>query len=234
MRGFLKFAATIVLILIVSQNLKGEDIDFRIYSRAGIKFNIVQGLSNTTDLELRTKEHSSKISVLRINTYFGYKFNSYFTIGAGYAFITAPTFHDPIVINGTTYNNAISNRYWIDATGSVGMGDFKLSLRERFQQTFALGTHVTLLRSELKLQYAIKKSIFTPFVSCEPHIYMFNSSKGAKEVRFNLGTTISINKSNDLQVFGRYTYNPAAVELMGVKIKTPDYFILGVNYYFKF
>lgn len=224
MRNFFRYVTIILLTLGSSVYLKGENTDFRIRARAGVKFNIVENLSNTSDLEIRTKEFSSRLDAIRLNTYFGYKFNKYFSMGAGYAFISVP--------KNETFT--LSHRYWVDATGSISFSNFTLSLRERFQQTFAVGKSAILLRSELKAQYTIEQSIFKPFISCEPHIYMFNSSKGAKEIRFNLGTNIAINKSNDLQIFGRYTYTPDSITLVGVEIKTPDYFVLGINYYFKF
>ena len=56
---------------------------------------------------------------------------------------------------------------------------------------------------------------------------MFNELKGLKEVRYNIGTSIAINKNNDLQVYGRYTRNYN-------QILTSNFFLLGINYYYKF
>jgi hypothetical protein len=196
---------------------KGENNDFRIYTKAGVKFDIVKNLSNTTEVELRTKGNTSNIANYRFTTQFGYKFNKYFSVGAGYSLIGKPA----------SESTVWSNRYWIDAAGNLYASQFTFSLRERFQQTFTLGTSAILLRSEFKIQYQINKSIFKPFISCEPHIYMFESLTGIKELRCNLGTSIAINKNNDLQVYGRYTRN----FYEGVE---PNHFILGINYYFKF
>ena len=93
----------------------------------------------------------------------------------------------------------------------------------------------TLLRSELKCQYSIPNSIFKPYISVEPHIYLGDivSEGRVKEVRYNIGTSIAINKYNDLQVYGRYTQNPDFT-ILGLERRAPDYFILGVNYYYKF
>lgn len=218
MRSIKSVTVALLSLFITSVALKAQNADFRIYTKAGVKFNIIENLSNTSELELRTKDNTSKLDVLRFNTSFGYKFNKYFSMGVGYAFISklSPS-------SSTIY----SNRYWIEATGSISASNFSFSLRERFQQTFALGEGVTLLRSELKVQYKIDNSVFKPYISTEPHIFLFNEYKGYKEIRYNIGTTISINENNDLQVYGRYTQN-------NDMLSTTDFFMLGVNYYYKF
>lgn len=218
MRAIKYVTISILSLFISSIILKAQDPDFRIYTKAGVKFNIAEKLSNTSEFELRTKDNSSKLSVLRFNTSFGYKFNNYFSAGIGYAFISNLTPSSPI---------AYSNRYWLEAKGSISASNFSFSLRERFQQTFAQGQEVSLLRSELKVQYKIDNSIFKPYVSVEPHIFLFNELKGYKEIRYNLGTDIAINENNDLQVYGRYTQNH-------YQILTSNFFVLGISYYYKF
>ena len=57
-----------------------------------------------------------------------------------------------------------------------------------------------------------------------------------REIRYNIGTVISINEKNDLQVYGRFTHNPDyTISLMNqeVSIKSKELFILGINYHFK-
>ncbi len=218
-------SAILLIIPFTSSSAQDDSHDFRIYTKAGVKVNIIEGLSNTTDLELRTKNNSSKIDNYRINTSFSYKVCKYFNAAIGYALIAKPN-------NGETI---LSNRYWIDATGVLPVSQFSISLRERFQQTFSLGEVGTLLRSELKCQYSILNSIFKPYISVEPHIYLGDivSEGRVKEVRYNIGTSIAINKYNDLQVYGRYTQNPDFT-ILGLERRAPDYFILGVNYYYKF
>lgn len=218
MRNYLKILSIALFAILSGSQISAQETDFRIYAKGGVKFDIAEGLSNTSELELRTKDNTSKVDVLRFNTSFGYKFNKYFNAGIGYALITKPN---------TATGTVISNRYWIDATGSIPASNFTFSLRERFQQTFALKECVTLLRSELKAQYSIPQSIFKPYISVEPHLFMFNELKGLKEVRYNIGTSIAINKNNDLQVYGRYTRNYN-------QILTSNFFLLGINYYYKF
>lgn len=218
MGNYLKIFAIALLSTLSICRISAQENDFRIYAKGGVKFNIIEGLSNTSELEIRTKNNTSKLDVVRFNTSFGYKFNKYFSTGIGYAFITKPN---------TTSGTVISNRYWIDATGSISASNFTFSLRERFQQTFALKECVTLLRSELKAQYSIPESIFKPYISVEPHLFMFNELKGLKEFWYNIGTSIAINKNNDLQVYGRYTRNYN-------QILTSNFFLLGINYYYKF
>ena len=68
-----------------------NDNDFRIYTKAGVKFDIIKNLSNTTEFELRTKDNTSKVANYRLTTQFGYKFNKYFSLGAGYSIIGKPS-----------------------------------------------------------------------------------------------------------------------------------------------
>lgn len=218
MKSSLRVFVILSLLLFTFGEAVAQKNDFRIYTKAGVKFNISDRVSNTSELELRTKNNTSSIDVLRFNTSFGYKFNKHFNMALGYALIGKLS---------STSETVISNRYWIDATGSVSASLFTFSLRERFQQTFALGENVVLLRSELKGQMSIPETILKPYLSVEPHLFLFNELKGLKELRFNLGTSIAINKNNDLQVYGRYTRNFN-------NTLTPGYFILGVNYYYKF
>ncbi len=196
-----------------------QSSDFRIRAKGGVKFNIIENLSNTSDLEVRTKDNSSNIDVFRFNTSFGYKFHKNFNMAVGYALIFKPA-SEPVSL-------ITSHRYWIDASGNLSHSNFTFSIRERFQQTFALKESVILLRSEIKAQYSIPNSIFKPYISCEPHLFLFNQLKGLKEVRYEAGTTISINKHNDLQMYGRYARNYN-------QILTPNQWVLGLNYYYKF
>lgn len=218
MKSFLRALTLLSLLFFTFGEATAQNNDFRIYTKAGVKFDIIDKVSNTSELELRTKDNTSSIDVLRFNTSFGYKFNKHFNMALGYALIGKLS---------STSETVISNRYWIDATGSVSASLFTFSLRERFQQTFALGENVVLLRSELKGQISIPETILKPYLSVEPHLFLFNELKGLKELRFNLGTSIAINKNNDLQVYGRYTRNFN-------NILTPNHFVLGINYYYKF
>ena len=217
-----------------------NDNDFRIYTKAGVKFDIIKNLSNTTEFELRTKDNTSKVANYRLTTQFGYKFNKYFSLGAGYSIIGKPSSESTIW----------SNRYWVDITGSLPVSKFSFSLRERFQHTITQGASALVIRSELKVQYKIDNSIFRPFISVEPHLFLNDISiqtgsavienvkaTPLREIRYNIGTIISINEKNDLQVYGRFTHNPDfKIKLMNqeLPIKNMDQFILGINYHFKF
>lgn len=228
-----------------------DDYDFGIYTKAGIKANISKKISNTTELEIRTKDNTTKLSNFRINTSFGYKFNKYLSTSIGYAYIGKPQ-QEISLGNQVLVEKSIlsSHRYWVDITGSLPVSKFSFSLRERFQHTITQGASALVIRSELKVQYKIDNSIFRPFISVEPHLFLNDISiqtgsavienvkaTPLREIRYNIGTVISINEKNDLQVYGRFTHNPDfKIKLMNqeLPIKNMDQFILGINYHFKF
>jgi hypothetical protein len=214
-----KLLTALAFVFLIHSTCFSQSSDFRIRTKAGVKFNIIEKLSNTSELELRTKDNSSNIDVFRFNTSFGYKFHKNFNMAVGYALIFKPISEPTSLIT--------SHRYWVDASGNLSHANFTFSIRERFQQTFAINESVILLRSEIKAQYAIPNSIFKPYISCEPHLFLFNQLKGLKEVRYEVGTTVAINKHNDLQMYGRYARNYN-------QILTPNHWVLGLNYYYKF
>ena len=57
----------------------------------------------------------------------------------------------------------LRHRYHISATANFRYQWLKVSLRERFQQTFDRGDSETRLRSRLKLSYASTKGIVSPY-----------------------------------------------------------------------
>lgn len=252
MNKTIKYIIIPLLVLTCSLfSAKGQDdYDFGIYTKAGIKANIGNRISNTTELETRTSNNTTKLSNFRINTSFGYKFNKHFSTAIGYSYIGKPqskiSFEDQVLLEKSLIS---SHRYWVDVTGTLPVSKFSFSLRERFQHTITQGANAIVIRSELKVQYKIDNSIFRPYISIEPHLFLnginITSTSGTvqyvkanplREIRYNIGTTISINEKNDLQVYGRFTHNPDyTISLMNqeVSIKSKELFILGINYHFK-
>lgn len=220
---FLLILSQIIIPFLGYSQTATSDIDFHVYTRAGIKSSFLNGISNVSDIELRTKDNSTHIEQIRFNTNFSYKINKYFSTGVGYMFSSINLMN--------SIPNTFSNRYWVEAKLSSKLGDIQLSARERFQQTFrqkvdAPTSNTIVWRQEVKGVYSPNGAKWKPYLSVETHIYMFNASKGIYEVRYNIGTTYSINKNNDLEIFGRY--------FTSHDIYFPDHnFVVGINYYFK-
>lgn len=101
----------------------------------------------------------------------------------------------------------LRNRYYLYASASYPLGNFSLSLRERFQSTFKTGApHPTnYLRSMLTLSWKIRKTGFCPFAYAE----VFNNTGNGKKmhadrIRLSAGSDYKFDKQNALQLYYRY------------------------------
>ena len=94
-----------------------------------------------------------------------YKFGRHLKAGAGYSYIA--------VSDEGEWKNR--HRGFADVTGSVKVGDFKLSLRERFQATYKAYDINTFqqpqtayaLKSRFKVVYDIPRCSWNPYISAE-------------------------------------------------------------------
>lgn len=116
------------------------------------------------------------------------------------------------------------HRVYASLSGKIKLGNFELSLRERYQFTRRLGKWVPkfapngikpkddeyityktkqVLRSRIACDYNIRKSDFTPFVSIELYdnlAYKFELEK----IRYTAGCQYKINKHNQVELFYRF------------------------------
>ena len=110
----------------------------------------------------------------------------------------------------------IRHRYYFYTTGSLDVGRFTISLRERFQSTKRQGLKEKpdranpklYLRSRLSVDYNIRKSKFEPFASVE----LFNTlndplNNRMDRLRFTAGTSFKLKKNHAVQLYYRYTNN---------------------------
>lgn len=219
-----------------------------LWTSASADFDIANNLGGYIEGEYRTNDGLSSTNRWSVEGGLTYKFCPYFKIGASYTFIRQH------VDSRTTKKGNIVDSYWqprnrfaFDATGSYKLGKLKLSLRERYQFTHHTEQTVAkydgddgsrksdevveakdkhILRSRLKAEYNISKSIFTPFASVE----MYNSlSDGfsTKKLRYTIGTDISIAKHHDLSLYYRYVDNHDDDDDLSLNV-------IGVGYKFSF
>lgn len=99
----------------------------------------------------------------------------------------------------------IRHRYYLYLTGSYNWGNFKVSIRERFQSTYTKGKSGSsnALRSRLKLSYKIGTSKFEPYFYIEP----FNNTKKnmhTDKIRYSAGCTYQIDTHNSIELYYRY------------------------------
>ena len=101
----------------------------------------------------------------------------------------------------------LRHRYHISATVSFRYQWLRVSLRERFQQTFDRGDFETHLRSCLKLSYAPTKGIVSPYFSVEIYQSLDDTSFWrADRMRYRPGVEIALAKRWSLDAFYCYQY----------------------------
>ncbi|MBC5643106.1 DUF2490 domain-containing protein [Parabacteroides sp. BX2] len=125
-----------------------------------------------------------------------YTFNRYFKTGIAY-----------MLLCRYKASEELRNRYYVYASANYPVGNFTLSLRERFQSTYKTGGQhpKNYLRSMLTLSYKIRKTGICPFAYAE----VFNDTgyqgrMHADRIRLSAGSDYKINKQNSLQLYYRY------------------------------
>lgn len=109
-------------------------------------------------MELRTKDDLNKWDRWGLTVGGDYRAYSFLKLGVAYE-----THLRDLGDSGWKFRH----RYHLSATVSFRYQWLKVSLRERFQQTFDSGDAETRLRSRLKLSYAPTKGIVSPYFSVE-------------------------------------------------------------------
>lgn len=115
---------------------------------------LARGLHVSLEEEIRMDNNFGSFDRFHTTLGLSYKVNDYLKLGVGYAMI------NPYSSSNSAFKSS-RHRLMLDATGSLRFGDWRLSLRERFQATYRSGdmneyqnprTALTL-KSRLKLSY---------------------------------------------------------------------------------
>lgn len=115
---------------------------------------LARGLHISLEEEIRMDNNFGSFDRFHTTLGLSYKVNDYLKLGVGYAMI------NPYSSSDGAFKSS-RHRLMLDATGSLRFGDWRLSLRERFQATYRSGdmneyqnprTALTL-KSRLKLSY---------------------------------------------------------------------------------
>lgn len=136
------------------------------------------------------------------------------------------------------------HRFQVSLTASQRAGDFKFSLRERWQYTYRpeqtvqryyvstggeadehtyRGKGKNVLRSRLQLEYDKKDFWLTPYISAE-----FYNAWALQKTRYTVGVDWNISKQHTLGAFYRYqAVNDSDDD-------EPDRHMIGITYKFKF
>ena len=220
--------------------------DFGLDIAAGVKKKIIKGMNIAAEFSLRTQDLSSEMERIDIGLDYSYKPIDYFKFGVGYDFIYK------YVLKHETDDLEIVDSYWsprnrvnVYVTGILPIGDFELSLRERYQFTHRsqstakrwneLGVALdnkTIkpknsheLRSRLQGEYKIKPIHLTPYLSLELYNDLTDSF-AVDKLRVIVGASYALHKKHNFDLFYRYT--------AGIADAADECHHLGIGYEFKF
>ena len=185
--------------------------DFTTWTRFKVNHKIDSRFSVSGDLELRMKDDVSRLDRWGLTVGGSYRPCSFLNLGVGY---------ETHLRNLGDSDWKLRHRYHISATANFRYQWLKVSLRERFQQTFDRGDSETRLRSRLKLSYAPTKGIVSPYFSVE----IYQSLDDAPfwrtaRLRYRPGIEIDLTKRWSLDAFYCYQYESSrGKHIAGVEV----------------
>lgn len=190
-----------VLLLGMSFPAWAQSDDFNTWTKFKVNHKIDSRFSVSGDLELRMKDDVSRLDRWGLTVGGSYRPCSFLNLGVGY---------ETHLRNLGDSDWKLRHRYHISATANFRYQWLKVSLRERFQQTFDRGDSETRLRSRLKLSYAPTKGIVSPYFSVEIYQSLDDTSFWrADRMRYRPGVEIALAKRWSLDAFYCYQYASA-------------------------
>lgn len=217
-----------------------------LWTSAEIKIKAAGGLNVFAEGDYRTHDGVSGTERWSGTAGLDYKVCRYLKLTAGYTYI-----HQRTQTEITKKGNIIppywqpKHRAYFAVTGSYDWKRFTFSLRERYQYTYRTeqyvpkfdddgvtpkddelieAKHKHVLRSRLEVEYNIRKSGFSPFVSCE----LYNSLTegfGREKTRWTVGSAYKFNKHHSVNLYYRYISQADSDEADG--------HVIGIGYRFK-
>ena len=235
-----------LILLVLALNVSAQD-DFGMWYSVGAEKKIDKKLSLEAEAEFRTRNDSKTVDRWTGALDLSYKILPWLKASGGYKFLYNNN-KEKITYNANgAYNNwrpsywSTRHRLHLDLTGSLTLGDFEFSLRERWQYTYrpeatttrydfdnskwedttVKGKGKNVLRSRLQVEYDIPHSKITPYASVE----LFNAWS-LQKTRYTLGADWKLNKKHEIGAYYRYQNVNDDDE--------PNGHVLGLSYKFKF
>lgn len=185
--------------------------DFTTWTKLKLKHKLDSRFALSADLELRTEDDMHAIDRWGMSVGGDYKALSFLTFELGYE---------------AHYRNLgesewkFRHRYRVGATASFRHHWLKVSLRERFQQTFDRGESESRLRSRLKVAYAPQKGIVSPYFSLEIYQSLDDAPFWrAARMRYRPGVEIALAQRWSLDAFYCYQYaSSKGIHIAGIEI----------------
>lgn len=227
--------------------------DFRGRVEGGFECKIAKDLNLEAGIEMRLKSDFQTVDRMQTSIGISYEPSKYLTVGADYILINT---HEP------GYWEKPRHRANVNVEGSLKVGRFDLSLRERVQTTFRTDSvnrfekmnPEVVLRSRLKAEYKIRHSRWTPYLMFElnntlnapsvVHNYKddpYSTECFVSRYRLGVGAKFRIDRHNRLDFFYYFDYDRGYnIDYKGNKgdlkgyLQENDYrHIFGISYKFK-
>lgn len=164
--------------------------------KVSLSWKIYRHFSFLFEEDIRPKSNFRQAEWFLTTGEVNYTFNRYLKTGIAY-----------MLLCQYKASEELRNRYYIYVSGNYPIGNFSLSLRERFQSTYKTGSQhpKNYLRTMLTLSYKIRETGLSPFAYAE--IFNDTGYQGqmhTDRIRFSAGSDYKIDKQNSLQLYYRY------------------------------
>lgn len=203
--------------------------DIGLWVSADVEKKITKKWSVEAEGELRMKDNVSTVDRFSIGISTSYKLNKWLKADAGYDYLHSRE-EGGVTESGKYYNSTYwypRHRVHASLTESFKAGRFRISVRERWVYTYTPefnrnrldmrttsstygqvlsktleGECENVLRLKLNVEYNIRKSSFTPFVSAEAYLPFTNVCFGqVTKMRYSVGTEYKLSKKQQLKVY---------------------------------
>lgn len=213
-----------VVFIIFTKNIIAQTSDFGIRLDADLTKKLTKKFELEFDEELRMNNNSSSFDRSLTTLGANYDCNRTFKAGVFYTYIYMNNQHDGYWESRNRFGA------WITAVHKFDR--FKISLREKFQNTYrdeSLGNYLynpkMVLRSRFELAYNIRKFPVNPFLSAEMQ-YQLNNPYG-NEIdcwRYTAGAEYKVSKKFGIDLYYRLdksinVKNPANNSILGTSFK---------------
>lgn len=169
-----------------------ESIDWRSWTSVIANYKIDKSFRLRTKLEYRLKDNLGITDRWNANVSLNYAVLPHLEVEGSYEL------HHRL-LNADVW--MFRHRFVIATQASWKFYDFKLSWRERLQETLQDGNLENVLRSRLKLDYVIPQTCLQPYFSTEIFQKLNSEFPGIFMVRYRPGLKISLSKKYALVLF---------------------------------
>lgn len=246
--GTLALLAAVSLLAPGTAMAQGDDIG--VWTSVGAEKDFGKKWSVGLEGEFRTRNDSKTADRWSFGVDGSYKIVKGLKVSAAYTFLYDNNREDISFHDDGTYNNwrpsywGVRHRVSVSLAGSVDVGRFKLSLRERWQYTYrpekvterydfdnawweddaVRGKGSNVLRSRFRVEYDVAKCKVDPYADVE----LFNAW-ALQKVRYTVGAEWKIRKKHVVGLSYRFqSANEKDDD------NDPDRHVFGISYKFKF